>query len=91
MTDLDGGRDVVARVCLGALLGAAAAYFCFTDSGGRLLDRLDGSLNGALERIQRLQTATEKIRYAVDEGRRTLHAVEHMTDPIEADHDWVRH
>jgi type II secretory pathway component PulM len=79
-----GGRDEILAVCAGALLGAAIAYVCFTEPGRQGLVRASAALDGALERMRQIQEMVGRIREAIDEGRRTLSAIEHVVDPAPA-------
>ena len=84
--------DPLAAACLGALLGGAIAYLCFTNSGRRLLKRVDATLDRAAEELQRLQNTAAKARCVLEEGRRTLRDVESVTDPVRTDRvNSVRH
>ena len=89
---MSNGRDALTAVLVGALLGSAVAFLCFTRSGRQLIERVDRSLDLAAEQMLRLQGTAEKARRAIDEGRRTLGVVEKMTDPFANDRvDRVRH
>lgn len=92
MSDVSNGRHLVPALFVGALLGGAVAYLCFTKSGRHLLERVDDSLDLAWEQMQRLRGTVARVRRAIDEGRRTLGVVEHMADPFANDRvDRVRH
>jgi len=92
MSNVPNGRDLLPALCLGALLGGAVAFLCFTRSGRQLIGRVDHSLDLACEQMQRLRATAEKVRQAIEEGRRTLGVVEELTDPFANERvDRVRH
>ena len=89
---MSNARDPLSAACLGALLGGAIAYLCFTNSGRRLLERVDATLDRAAEELQRFQNTAAKTRCVLEEGRRTLRDVESVTDPVRTDRvNSVRH
>ena len=81
---LDGSNRVnpLPAVCAGACLGAALGYLCLSRLGLQLLEQVDASLDRALAQLQQLETTAEKVGRAIDRGRRALHAIEHMADPV---------
>jgi len=82
MSEVSNGRGLLPAVCVGALLGGAVAFLCFTRPGRRLIERVDNSLDLACEQMRRMRATAEKVRRAIDEARRTFGVVEEMTDPF---------
>lgn len=59
-------------VVIGALVGGALGYLCFTAGGRRLRRRVDAWLDTAADEIRRLDETQRKFRTAVEEGRRAF-------------------
>jgi hypothetical protein len=74
--------DPAGAILLGAAVGGAVAFVCFTPAGRRLLNGLDRALDEAFDQMGRLQEAANKVHLAMDEGRRTFDAIERAADPI---------
>jgi hypothetical protein len=74
--------DPAGAILLGAAVGGAIAFVCFTPAGRRLLNGLGRALDEAFDQMRRLQEAAYRVQLAMDEGRRTFDAIEHAADPI---------
>jgi hypothetical protein len=67
------------RILFGAALGAGFAFLFLTRSGQRLLESADPWLDQIIRDLERVRGVASKAKDAVDEGRRSLAAVQQLS------------
>jgi hypothetical protein len=72
VTDVDDRTRVALCVGLGALAGGVAGYLFLTDRGRELRSELEPRLDDLVGEVQRLGSAFDRTRHAVEEGWRSF-------------------
>ena len=63
---------VISGAMIGALVGAAAGYLFFTNSGRIMRDRLEPAVDDLRREFARFQTSIEKLGGMANEGMRVV-------------------
>ena len=72
---MDNQQAHMSRVLTGAAITAGFAFLFLTRTGKQLLDSAEPWLDEVIRDMQRLRGTAQKVRDAVDEGRRSFEAV----------------
>ena len=69
---MNDSRMMVAGAMVGALIGAAATYLCFTDAGKGVRDRMEPAVDDLRREFARFQKTIEKVGEMANEGLRVV-------------------
>ena len=72
---MDERTPVVLSVLLGALAGAVAGYWFFTEGGRRLRSQLEPRLDAAAREVGRLRETVTKAQAVASEGWRSINEI----------------
>jgi gas vesicle protein len=66
------GSRVFLSTLVGAIVGAAAGYLYFTDTGRRIRSQIEPKLDDAMHEIVRIRGTVSKVQAVATEGWRSL-------------------
>ena len=69
---VDERSRVLMATCLGAVVGGVWGWLYLTESGRRVRDQIEPTLDGLIGEMSRVRGTVEKARTAADEGWRSL-------------------
>ena len=58
---------------VGAVVGAAATYLFFTDTGRRMRDRLEPAVDDLIREFHKFRTTLQKVGDMANDGMRAFH------------------
>ena len=69
---MDERSRVLLATCLGAVVGGVCGWLYLTESGGRLREQIEPTLDELIGEMTRVRGTVEKARTAANEGWRSL-------------------
>lgn len=69
---MDERSRVLAATCLGAVIGGVWGWLYLTESGRRVRDQIEPTLDDLISEMTRVRGTVEKARSAANEGWRSL-------------------